>query len=87
MFDLVAHSRDQIGIIVINLCSGFVLVVVHIVMSFLPKTAAVDAKLVFLYRLFPPFVFGEALLQLAEVRAMKRIHFQGLGIWSSVLSC
>ena len=53
--------------IVLNLCTGFLLVIAHIIMSNVPDTAQIDANLVHLYRLLPPYVFGEALLNLTQM--------------------
>ncbi|KAL1523856.1 hypothetical protein AB1Y20_018777 [Prymnesium parvum] len=62
-----SHSTAQIGMIVFNLCSGFMLTIIHIILSLLPETASVAAVLVHVYRLFPTFVFGEALLELTKM--------------------
>ena len=53
--------------IVLNLCTGFLLVIAHVVMANIPDTKQLDASLVHLYRLLPPYVFGEALLNLTNM--------------------
>ena len=65
-FGFESHSTAQIVIMVLNIISGFVFVIAHFVMSTLPSTQDADRVLVHLYRLTPPYVFGEALLTLSS---------------------
>lgn len=66
-FAFESHSTAQIGLIILNMVSGFVLVITHFVMSSVPRTVSTDAFLVHLYLLLPPFVFGDALIGLAKM--------------------
>jgi len=61
-----SHATAQIGIIIFNLVTGFVMVIAHQVMQVLPNTRDADAVLVNVYRLFPPFNFGQAILALTQ---------------------
>ncbi|EOD36771.1 hypothetical protein EMIHUDRAFT_449089 [Emiliania huxleyi CCMP1516] len=61
-----SHSTAQIGVLVFNLTTGFVMVLAHQIMQVLPNTVDADRALVHFYRLFPPFNFGQALLALTQ---------------------
>jgi hypothetical protein len=65
-FGFESHSTAQIVIMVLNIIFGFVTVIAHFVMSTLPSTQDADRVLVHLYRLTPPYVFGEALLTISS---------------------
>ena len=65
-FGFESHSTAQIVVMVVNLIMGFVTVIAHFVMSTLPSTQDADKVLVHLYRLMPPYVFGESLLSISS---------------------
>ena len=65
-FGFESHSTAQIVVMVLNLIMGFVTVIAHFVMSTLPSTQDADKVLVHLYRLMPPYVFGESLLSISS---------------------
>jgi ABC-type multidrug transport system ATPase subunit len=64
LFD--SHATAQIGIIIFNLVTGFVMVLAHQIMQVIPDTRDADAVLVHIYRFFPPFNFGQAILSLTQ---------------------
>ena len=72
---------------VLNIISGFVFVIAHFVMSTLPSTQDADRVLVHLYRLTPPYVFGEALLTLSstwyqnELVAGEELGVSRVSVW------
>lgn len=77
LFDSAASA--QIGLIVYNLVVGFMLNLVHLVCQALESMAALDALLLPLYRLAPPFALAEGLQSLAS----NWIRCHGLGVLSS----
>ena len=86
-FGFESHSTAQIVIMVLNIISGFVFVIAHFVMSTLPSTQDADRVLVHLYRLTPPYVFGEALLTLSsawyqnELVAGEELGVSRVSVW------
>ena len=71
----------------LNIISGFVFVIAHFVMSTLPSTQDADRVLAHLYRLTPPYVFGEALLTLSstwyqnELLAGEELGVSRVSVW------
>ena len=65
-FTFESHTTAQIGILLLNLVTGFVAVIAHQVMSRIPSALELDDFLLPIYRLFPPYLFGEALLNLSQ---------------------
>ena len=85
-----SHATAQIVIMVLNLIAGFVTVIAHFVMSTLPSTQSADRVLVHLYRLLPPYLFGEGLLNLSatwyqnELLAGDELGVARLSVWGHV---
>ncbi|KAJ1623330.1 P-loop containing nucleoside triphosphate hydrolase protein [Pavlovales sp. CCMP2436] len=59
-------SSAQISLILMHLVAGFVLVMANLIMLSLDRTKAAAKLLVWVWRLFPPFNFGEGLLALSQ---------------------
>jgi len=60
-----SHSAAQTVVLFINFLTGLVLSIVSFVLSLIDSTRAINLKLRYVFRLFPPFCFGDGLLQLA----------------------
>ena len=62
------HSTAQVSIMIFNIVAGFVAVIAHLIMQYLDDEPVreADRVLVEIYRLLPPYHFGDALLQLAR---------------------
>jgi ABC-type multidrug transport system ATPase subunit len=61
-FSFRRHSRIQVATIMLNFMCGVVLVTLTVMMTFIPITRDVALKLVYLFRLAPPFAAGNGLL-------------------------
>lgn len=59
-------SSAQIALVLVQLVSGFVLVMANLIMLSLDRTREVAEQLVWVYRVLPPFNFGEGLLALSQ---------------------
>ena len=75
------HSSAQIAIMVLNLIAGFVTVIAHFVMQNLPSTRDADKALVHVYRLLPPYNFGEALLGLSATWYQNELLETTASVW------
>eukprot|EP00736_Rhodelphis_marinus_P014162 Rmarinus@m.10137 len=62
-----SHSAAQVGVAALNFLTGFAFVCAQYIMQALPKTRSVNSVLVHFYRLFPPYNFGDGLLQASTV--------------------
>ena len=60
-----SHAAAQVAIACANFVTGFCLVTASFIMSVTPSTVALNARLVQLFRIFPPFCLGEGLVGLA----------------------
>ena len=69
-FAFANHSTAQIGGMAINFFTGFVCVMANFIMLSVEKTIPTARTLVHVYRLFPPFNFGEGLI------GMSRAYFE-----------
>jgi len=56
----------QLGIAGITFVLGFGLVMASVILDTLPKTTEINSHLKTLYRIFPPFLFGEGLINLSS---------------------
>jgi ABC-type multidrug transport system ATPase subunit len=56
------HSKAQVATIMLNFMCGLILAMITMIMTFIPTTRDVALKLVYLFRLAPPFAAGNGLL-------------------------
>jgi len=61
-----SHSTAQIATLMLNLATGFAAVIAHVIMSRIDKAQDIDQRLLLVYRMFPTYVVGEALLGLTR---------------------
>ena len=61
-----SHSTAQNAVLLLNFISGLILMIASFVMQYIESTTAINAKLVYVYRLFPGFCLGNGLLMLTE---------------------
>eukprot|EP00897_Mesotaenium_endlicherianum_P001456 jgi/Mesen1/1338/ME000013S00825 len=66
-FAFASHANAQVAIAGLHFLSGFVTVVASLIMANIAKTKALNKVLVHIYRLFPPFNFGTALINLSAM--------------------
>lgn len=60
----ISSCSPQVAVAALNFLFGFGTVTASYVMQVVPKTQAAQRVLVHLFRLFPPFLMGEGLIQL-----------------------
>jgi hypothetical protein len=70
-FAFANHSTAQIGVMAINFFTGFVCVMANFIMLSVEKTIPTARTLVHVYRLFPPFNFGEGLIGMSRCRLSR----------------
>lgn len=71
----------QVAVAALNFLFGFGTVTTSYVMQLIPKTQAVQRVLVHFFRLFPPFLLGEGLIELTRFQFfMSLAEAQGEGV-------
>ncbi|KAH3745165.1 ATP-binding cassette transporter subfamily A [Pelomyxa schiedti] len=63
----------QLGIAGITFIFGFGLVLASVILDTLPKTMDINPDLKHLYRIFPPYLFGEGLINLSSAPSMDQV--------------
>ena len=71
------HTTAQNVMLFFTFISGLVLMIASFVMGQLESTRDINSKLIFVYRLFPGFAFGDALLNMASIFVVKGIPIYG----------
>jgi len=67
-------STAQISIMVINFLTGFVFVLAYYVLINVPKTRNLGLALVHFFRIFPPYLIGEGLINLSTTYYVNKLQ-------------
>ena len=76
-----SHTTAQIATLLLNLLFGFAGVIAHLVMERIPDAEDLDGRLLPVYRLFPQYVLGEALIGLSRTWYTNALTGAGLSVW------
>jgi len=76
-FAFTRHASAQIAICLMNFVTGFVAIIAHFIMSQIPKTANVAAVLQKIFRFFPQYCLGEAMINLAAQDLYSTLNYGG----------
>jgi len=72
-FGFSSPTAGQLAIAGIMVLFGFALVIVNYILTFIESTKDVNKSLVHMYRIFPPFCFGEGLMQLSAMNLVDQL--------------
>ena len=76
----------QVAVAALNFLFGFGTVTTSYVMQLIPKTQALQKVLVHFFRLFPPFLLGEGLIELTRFQFLKSLaQAQGEGAFLHIV--
>ena len=69
-----SYSTAQISIMSIHFVTGFVTVIAYFVMTTIPETQELAESLVLFFRLFPPYLIGEGLINISVNNFLNSYH-------------
>ncbi len=80
-FLFTTHTTAQHMLLLVNFVGSVILLIVSIVMDIIQSTQEINKVLKYIYRLFPPFCMGDAMVRLSARKSQVTQRGRLLGVW------